>query len=416
MPNIPSPTGEIPQSPDGEGLEGDTLAGRMLAGLGRWLVEAGRAHVSLEPLFPALCQELVRRGLPIWRCQLGLEVLHPEESGWMLIWIDETFTQREAKRANVLNAPMYLNSPTRIVDETDRTFRRFMGDQEQDMPLLEELRQLGATDYVMIPLPFMDKQRTAVISFATQRATGFSDADLAAFHLAADLFSPYAERQVLRRMTVDLLDTYIGHRSGRRITDGQIELGQIDYIEAAIWLADLRGFTRYSEAAPIAEVISALNAWLGPMVKVIQGHGGEVLKFIGDSVLASFAASDHGGPAGACRQALAAAEAFCHEIDELDRQREAAQQRRLDFGLGLHVGEVAYGNIGASTRLDFTVIGPAVNRAARLQDLTKKLGERVLISTDFATAAGLELRDVGRHALRDVAGEQEIFAPLSVEG
>jgi adenylate cyclase len=385
---------------------------RTLSGLARWLIDAARAQTPLETVFPDLCQELVKRGLPIWRCQLGLEVLHPEQSGWMLVWVDQTLSQRDAKRADVLNAPMYLNSPTRIVDETDRTFRRFMGDQEQDMPLLEELRLQGATDYVMIPLPFIDKQRTAVISFATQRADGFSEDDLAALHLAAALFSPYAERRVLRRMTVDLLDTYIGHRSGQRITDGQIELGQTDYIEAAIWLTDLRGFTRYSEEAPIAEVIGSLNAWLGPMVKVIESHGGEVLKFIGDSVLASFAAREHGGRLGACRKALAAADAFCRAIDALNETRMAAQQRRLDFGLGLHVGEVAYGNIGASTRLDFTVIGPAVNRAARLQDLTKTLGERVLISTDFAADADLPLRDVGQHTLRDLAGEQRLFAPL----
>jgi len=385
---------------------------RTLSGLARWLIDAARAQTPLETVFPDLCHELVRRGLPIWRCQLGLEVLHPEQSGWMLVWIDKTLSQRDAKRADVLNAPMYLNSPTRIVDDTGQTFRRFMGDQEQDMPLLEELRLQGATDYVMIPLPFIDKQRTAVISFATQRADGFSEDDLAALHLAAALFSPYAERRVLRRMTVDLLDTYIGHRSGQRITDGQIELGQIDYIEAAIWLTDLRGFTRYSEEAPIAEVIGSLNAWLGPMVKVIESHGGEVLKFIGDSVLASFAAREHGGRLGACRKALAAAGAFCREIDELNETRLATRQRRLDFGLGLHVGEVAYGNIGASTRLDFTVIGPAVNRAARLQDLTKTLGERVLISADFATDADLPLRDIGQHTLRDLAGEQQLFAPL----
>jgi adenylate cyclase len=380
-------------------------------GLGRWLVELVRRHSLLEDLFPPFCQELVRRGLPIWRCQMGLEVLHPEESGWMLVWLDQTLSTRARKRSEIMNAPIYLNSPTRVVDETNQTFRRFMGDQEQEMPLLEELRLQGASDYVMIPLPFIDIQRTAVISFATQRASGFTEADLAALHLAASLFSPYAERRVLRRITIDLLDTYIGHRSGQRITDGQIELGQIDYIEAAIWLTDLRDFTRYSEEAPIAEVIGALNTWLGPMVKVIESHGGEVLKFIGDSVLASFAASDHGGRPGACRQALAAATAFCTEIDALNQARQATGARRLDFGLGLHVGEVAYGNIGAPTRLDFTVIGPAVNRAARLQELAKKLGERVLISTDFAADAGLGLREVGLHALRDVAGEQQIYAP-----
>ncbi|HVJ43406.1 MAG TPA: adenylate/guanylate cyclase domain-containing protein [Dongiaceae bacterium] len=379
--------------------------------LALWLAQHVPGHASLEDLFPAFSREIARRGLPVWRSQLGLEVLHPEASGWMLIWQDETLAVHDRKRQEVLGQHLYLNSPTWVVDETGRAFRKRLDDGPQAMELLEELRAQGATDYVMFPLPFLDRQRTAVVSFATRQAGGFGDNEIAALQAAAELFSPYAERQVLRRITVDLLDTYIGHRSGRRISDGQIELGQIDYIEAAIWLADLRGFTRYSEEAPIAEVIGALNAWLGPMVKLIEHHGGEVLKFIGDAVLASFPAADHGDRRSACRQALAAAEAFCAAIDALNAERMTAGQRRLDFGLGLHVGEVAYGNIGAATRLDFTVIGPAVNRAARLQELTKKLGERVLISADFAAHAALDLRDLGLNSLRDVGGVQHIFAP-----
>jgi adenylate cyclase len=392
--------------------ERNLLTGQdLLAGLGQQLVALAAESPALEKLFSAFSRELTRRGLPVWRAQLGLEVLHPEESGWMLIWLDEQLATRERKRSEVLGQQLYTNSPTWVVDTTDQPFRKSLEDGPQSMELLEELRQQGATDYVMFPLPFFDKQRTAVTSFATQRPGGFTEDEIAALYQAAKLFSPYAERHVLRRMTIDLLDTYIGHRSGRRITDGQIELGQIDYIEAAIWLTDLRGFTRYSEQAPIAEVIGSLNAWLGPMVKVIEEHGGEVLKFIGDSVLASFAAGDHGGRQGACRQALAAATAFRAAIDKLNARREAEGQRSLHFGLGLHVGEVAYGNIGAATRLDFTVIGPAVNRAARLQELTKKLGEPIVISTDFAADAAVELRDLGLHSLRDVAGEQRIFAP-----
>src|SRR5260221_5376111 len=305
-------------------IDNHAIAGRVVDGLGRWLVEPVARGPALEVLFPAFCQEIVRRGLPVWRGQLGLEVLHPEESGWMLVWIDEAVTVRDRKRSEVLGAHIYLNSPTRIVDETGETFRKSLEDGPQSMELLEEIRQLGATDYVMIPLPFLDRQRTAVMSFATQRPGGFTASEIDALHLAAALLSPYAERQVQRRMTIDLLDIYIGRRSGKRITDGQIELGQIDYIEAAIWLTDLRGFTRYSEQAPIAEVIGSLHAWLGPMVTLIESNGGEVLKFIGDSVLASFAASDHGGRQGACPQALAAAETFGQANDELNLAREAA--------------------------------------------------------------------------------------------
>lgn len=381
-------------------------------GLGHWLVTAAREHPRLSELFPAFCTELGRRGLPIWRGQLGLEVLHPEQMGWLLIWKDENLTMRAAARAGIAQSAQYLNSPTWVVDQTDQPFRRRLDCPSPDMPLMEELREEGATDYYMIPLPFLDKQRSAVISFATTQPSGFSESDLAGLYLAAQMFGPYAERHVLRRIGIDLLDTYIGPRTGRRIIEGQIELGQVEHIEAAIWLADLRGFTRFSEDAPIDEVITGLNAWLKPMVAEIDSHGGEVLKFIGDAVLAIFPALDHEGSRNACRQALAAAEAFSRIMGDLNAERRATAQHPLESGLVLHLGAVAYGNIGAPTRLDFTVIGPAVNRAARLQELTKRLGEPVLISADFARAADAPLRDLGSHPLRDIAQPQRIFGPL----
>ncbi|MET1026661.1 MAG: adenylate/guanylate cyclase domain-containing protein [Dongiaceae bacterium] len=385
-------------------------------GLGFWLVKTVAEQRTLEALFPAFCEELRRRELPIWRGQVGLEVLHPEQVGWMMIWKDENLTIRDAQRAGVMSSADYLNSPTRIVDETEQTFRRRLDEPSPDMPLLEDLRNQGATDYVMIPLPFLDKQRrSAVVSFATMQADGFTEDQVAALELAAYLFSPYAERHVLRRITIDLLNTYVGPRSGRRITDGQIELGQLEQIEAAIWLADMRGFTSFSEQAPIADVIAALNIWLKPMVAKIEEHGGEVLKFIGDAVLAIFPAGDDKSAQAACLQALGAAKDFCWMMDVMNTERRAEGLHVLEFGLTLHIGEVAYGNIGAPTRLDFTVIGPAVNRAARMQELTKQLGQRLLISEAFAEAAGCALQDVGSHNLRDIDGAQRVFIPLKSE-
>lgn len=380
-------------------------AGELLAGLGQRLAALAAEAPALEKLFPAFSGELTRRGLPIWRAQLGLEVLHPEESGWMLVWHDERLATRERKRSEVLGQEIYTNSPTWVVDTTDRPFRKSLEDGPQGMELLEELRRQGATDYVMFPLPFLDKQRTAVASFATRRAGGFSAEEIAALHLAADLFGPYAERQVLRRMTVDLLDTYIGRRSGRRITDGQIELGQIDYIEAAIWLTDLRGFTRYSEQAPIAEVIGSLNAWLGPMVKVIEQHGGEVLKFIGDAVLASFRIGDD--PARNSQAAFAAAHDALAELARMN-----APDAELKAGVALHYGEASYGNIGSGHRLDFTVIGPDVNLTSRIQGICGTTGHPLLMSRRFAELLPqVEATSVGAHDLKGFAERIELFAP-----
>ena len=380
-----------------------------LDGLARWLVEAA-PHEAVDRLFPEFCREIVRRGLPIFRGTLGLEVLHPEVSGWLHVWTDEATTVHESDRAGIATSASYLNSPTRVVDETNATFRRRLDAPCPDMPVLEELRALGGTDYVMVPLPFLDHTRTAVCSFATRRAGGFSETDLDELERAARLLSPYAERHVLHRIAVDLLDTYVGPRTGRRIIEGRVERGQVELIEAALWFADLRGFTRLSEEAPLGEVLGTLNAAFDILVDVIEAHGGEVLKFIGDAVLAIFPTGPNRDQRTACRDAIRAAEALAARTEAANREREAAGLPPLSFAMALHVGTVAYGNMGAAHRLDFTVIGPAVNRASRLQELAKRLGRGIVVSELFAANVDARLVDLGRHELRDVQNPQRVFS------
>jgi len=380
-----------------------------LDGLARWLVDRA-PHDSVDHLFPEFCREVVRRGFPIFRATLGLEVLHPEVSGWLHVWTDEATSVRESNRAGISRSASYLSSPTRIVDETEAVFRRRLDGPCPDMPVLDELRDLGCTDYVMFPLPFLDRTRTAVGSFATQQAGGFTDEDIDELERAARLLSPYAERHVLRRIAVDLLDTYVGPRTGQRIIEGRVERGQVELIEAALWFADLRGFTRLSEEAPLGEVLGTLNAAFDILVEVIEAHGGEVLKFIGDAVLAIFPTGPTRDQGAACCDAIRAAEALCRRTDSANREREASGLHPLTFAMALHVGTVAYGNMGAPHRLDFTVIGPAVNRASRLQELAKRLGRRVVLSDAFAENSETRLLDLGCHELRDVQEPQRVFS------
>ena len=380
-----------------------------LDGLARWLVDSAPHH-SFEHLFPEFCREVVRRGIPVFRASLGLEVLHPEVSGWLHVWTDEASSVRESNRAGVNRSASYLSSPTRIVDETDATFRRRLDGPCPDMPVLDELRDLGCTDYVMFPLPFLDHTRTAVSSFATQQPSGFTDEDLDELERAARLLSPYAERHVLRRIAIDLLDTYVGPRTGQRIIEGRVERGQVELIESALWFADLRGFTRLSEEAPLEEVLATLNAAFDLMVEVIEAHGGEVLKFIGDAVLAIFPTGTFRDQSAACGDAIRAAEALCRRTEAANGEREAAGLHPLTFAMALHLGTVAYGNMGAPHRLDFTVIGPAVNRASRLQDLAKRLERRVVVSDAFAANVDTALVDLGCHDLRDVQEPQRVFS------
>lgn len=377
-----------------------------LDGLARWLAREA-PHATVGALFPAFCGALVRRSLPVWRGSLALEVLHPEVSGWLHVWQDESVTVRESDRATAATSSAYLSSPTKVVDDTNRPFRRRLDAPCPDMPLLAELREAGATDYLMLPLPFLDRSRTAAISFATRQPGGFDESDLTALHLAADLFGPYAERHVLRRIAIDLLDTYVGPHTGARIIEGRIARGEVERIEAALWFTDLRGFTRFSEETPLAEVLSSLNAWFEIMAEVIEAEGGEVSKFIGDAVLAVFPVSADRGLRRACRDALAAARAFAARTGDAER---AGQGRMpLPFGLALHCGEIAYGNVGAPRRLDFTVMGPAVNRASRLLGLAKRLQHRIVVSGAFAECIDEPLVPLGVHALRDVPEPQAVF-------
>lgn len=377
--------------------------------LSLWLADEA-SHDTVEELFAGFCRAIIRSEIPIWRASLGLEVLHPEVSGWQHVWTDENLSVHAADRATAPTSESYLNSPTRLVDETGRPFRRLLETPCPDMPLLKELRLAGATDYVMYPLPFLDQTRTAVISFATRQARGFDAASLEALALSARLLSPYLERHVLRRIAVDLLDTYVGPRTGQRIIEGRVDRGAVEMIEAAIWFADLRGFTLLSEQAPIPEVLAHLNAWFGAIGEVVEAHGGEVLKFIGDAVLAIFPTSGEHDRMAACRKALAAAQAFCQRTEAENVLRRSSGRPPLAHGLALHVGEVAYGNVGAPHRLDFTVIGPAVNRASRLLDLAKRLDQQVLVSHAVARELDQPLVDLGRHQLRDVEKPQRVFA------
>jgi adenylate cyclase len=376
--------------------------------IARWLANDA-PHQSVAALFAAFCREIARSGTPVWRASLGLEVLHPEVSGWQHIWTDESLSVREADRATASTSQSYLNSPTRIVDETERPFRRRLEAPCSNMPLLEELRLAGATDYVMYPLPFLEQTRTAVISFATRQPNGFDRASLDRLELTAKLLSPYLERHVLRRIAVDLLDTYVGPRTGQRILEGRVDRGTVELIEAAIWFTDLRGFTLLSERTPMPEVVAHLNAWFGVIGEVVEAHGGEVLKFMGDAVLAIFPTSAGQARAAACRKALVAAQEFCRRSAAENALRISAGSPPVLQGLALHFGEVAYGNVGAPHRLDFTVIGPAVNQASRLLSLAKQLDRPVLVSHTLAREVDQVLVDLGRHQLRGVEQPQQVF-------
>jgi adenylate cyclase len=377
-----------------------------MGSLALWL--AGHADLPLSELHGRFCDKLLECGIPLWRSSLGTELLHPEQSGERSVWTaGEKISVSRAPRG-IEATPDYLNSPVRIIDETERPYRRSLSEPLPALPLLEDLRREGGTDYVIYPLPFLDRTRSAYLSFTTRAREGFSERHLDQLELATRLISPYAERQALRRIAVDLLDTYVGHHAGARIFSGQLNRGSMDTIEAAILMCDLRGFTLMSKRNDRQFVVDTLNLWFDTVAVAVEAEGGEVLKFMGDGLLAIFRAESE--PASACRGAYAATLAVEAAMASLNAARTSAGLAPLDYVIGLHVGEVAYGNVGGSRRLDFTVLGPAVNYASRLQDLAKRLGHRILLSRDFAAFIPDRLVDLGGHSLRGVGRAERIFA------
>lgn len=373
------------------------------------LLQGAQRRCGLPELFQSLCAQLGASGTPLWRATLGLETLHPETSGTSLRWRDGAIEKNRMPRAGVLTSDSYLRSPTRVVDETEEAFRWRRGEPTAHMPLLEEIAAEGVTDYVMLPLPFLDRTRTAVIAFATRAPGGFTPAGLATLTEAAHLFSPYAERVVLRGIAVNLLTAYLGAEAGRRVYDGQIERGDVRTIKAAIWFCDLRGFTALADRLPRAKLVGTLNRWFEVIGAAIGTNGGEILKFMGDGLLAVFRVED--AAAATCGRALAAAEAALAGTATLDAALAVKGEAPLRFGLALHLGEVEFGNVGTPDRLDFTVVGPAVNMASRIEGLTKELGEPVLASAAFASAAPRTLRPRGVFPVRGISTPVEVFAP-----
>ena len=277
--------------------------------------------------------------------------------------------------------------------------------------MLAQLRRDGLTDYLALPLLFMSGEVHSV-TYATDAPGGFSDDELAALRAVSRPLARVAEILALRRTAVALLSAYVGRDAGERILRGQVQRGDTESIRAVIWFSDLRGFTSMSGAAPPTDIIVLLNRVFDCQVPAVERHGGQVLKFMGDGMLAIFPRRQRRRThrrAGLRRRRAATTEAFA-ALDALNATRATAAEAPLSFGIALHLGDVAYGNIGGAARLDFTCIGPAVNLAARIEGLTGKLGKRLLVSEEFAAAAAtMELRAVGAFDLKGVADAATVF-------
>jgi adenylate cyclase len=378
----------------------------------RWLMTDARKRTDPSDFLEAFAGELRTAGVDVSRITTGVPILHPQIFSFSGLWELGKATTERLYRAGPGSTATMSNSPIRIAYEGGGPVRYDLAAPPiaGEFAILEELRRDGYTDYVVHAVPFADGSFKA-LSLATKGAERFHDDELALFEAMIPAVAFNLEVQALRRTARTLLDTYVGRQSGGRVLEGQIQRGSGETIRAVIWLCDLRGFTSLSEALPRDALIDLLNAYFGPMCDAVSAEGGEVLKFIGDAMLAIFPIG--GDAAATCIRALAAAGNAQAALAAENRQREAAKLPRIEYGLALHIGDVMYGNIGSDTRLDFTVIGPAVNLTARIESMCRQLGRQLLLSSDFVREGGISATSLGRHALKGVGSDPEIFEPIS---
>jgi adenylate cyclase len=383
------------------------------AEVGRWLIGEGRFVPELEALFGGLVGRVEAVGLPLLRCGLHLSILHPQFVAVSFHWWRGRGVARvDRPRYPGWEVAGYQDSPLAVVNQgLGPVRRRLVGpDAAWDFPILTELAESGGTDYYVQPLVFGDGRVGASLSWCTDRPGGFTTEDLAGMEDIAPVLSTLCELRVLRGLASTILDTYIGRTAGQRVLAGTIARGSGEKLDAVVWYCDLRGFTSRAEAGPPESVIALLNAYFERMARAVQAHGGEVLKFIGDGMLAIFPISVLASPTQACRAALAAARMARLEMAELDREVQGAGGAAVGFGIAVHLGEVTYGNIGAPDRLDFTVIGRAVNQAARVEGLCRALGRPVLTTSAVAFHVPDAVELLGNHLLRGIEEPQEVWA------
>jgi adenylate cyclase len=376
-----------------------------------WLVDGGRTARRPEDVLAGLCDRLLACGLPLHRVAVFVTTLHPDVMGRRFLWRPGEGVVVSEAPYGMLETDTYRRSPVPVVFATAKPIRRRIEapDCPTDYQIVEEMRAEGVTDYLIQPLQFTNGEVHA-ISWTTLRPGGFTDNDVAGLEAIRRPFARLAEVYAVRRIATTLLDTYVGRGAGERILQGRIRRGDIERIDAVILLSDLRDFTAQSDRLPGEAVIGLLNSYFDCLVPALEAHGGEVLKFVGDGLLGILpVAAD---PAAACRGALATAGEARAALAQGNAERGARAEPPLRYGVALHLGEVLYGNIGSTGRLDFTTIGPAVNLTARLESLARDLGRDLVASAAFARHCQDALTSLGSFRLRGFRASQEVFAPV----
>ena len=406
----------------------DPALARRIVDVHIWAVRRGLRGADAASLFDGLCQRLVETGVPLWRGFAGTRTLHPQWGGYSYTWrrdlnalAFDRFERSDMVRPDWLGSPFnyLINQAQPSGDGMSFLRRRLIGAEAQfDFPVLKDFAAAGATDYFAQfvrfgSLPLGDPSRGSgmAYSFTTDWPDGFSDEDLTLLQAVLPAASLAMMAQAGHTIARNLLEVYLGADAGRRVHEGAIDRGSVESVRAVLWYADIRGFTAIADTTPGPDVIELLNEVFETITAPLRRCGGQVLKFMGDGMLATFP-TETTTRAETCRRALDAASEAMRALDRLNGARREASKPVAEVDLALPVGEVLYGNVGAVDRLDFTVIGPAVNEAARIEALCKPTGRKVLVSAELAAEVTdtHRLQPLGQHRLRGVRDPRAIYA------
>jgi adenylate cyclase len=374
------------------------------------VVREGRLVATPSAFLEQLMKRVLQAGIPAWRVYIGLQLIHPQLQAMGFIWRRGETVQQIARAYGIQFTPAYIGSPLQEAREQGRAVRYRLKDVgESHHILLREVKADGGTDYFALPMRIRREGPLPVVSFATDSRAGFSDEDIADLTRLVDVIGAVVEMHVEHSVAETVAITYLGRVVSERVLAGAIRRGEGQEINAVLWFSDLRDFTALNERMAPADVLELLNNYLQLVGNALNAHGGEILKFIGDGVMAYFPAEDALFLPMVTANALAAARQVLADIEAANEARAAGGHVPLRFGIGLHVGPVTFGNVGTEDRLDFTVIGPAVNRASRLEGLTKALGVPVLASAEFNAVTAQPLKSLGLHRMRGIPKPVEVF-------
>jgi adenylate cyclase len=388
-------------------MSGTGLKHRDIEIIKRWLIDLPHVDDGGPSFCLRFAQKMKEMGLPLWRLSYTLTTMHPEVLWRTMMWNPEDGIKIVDRPHAQLNQSIYTSSPIPSLRAGGPPIHVSLEKDVMPYPICQDMKDLGGTDYFAQGMPF-SWGGYGYISWTTKEPGGFDQESIDSLNLIIPFLSRRIELESSYHVMNALLEVYLGKNAARRVRAGAFKRGEGERIPAVIWFCDLRGFTALSDTTEASELIQILDSYFDIVASSIAKHRGEVLKFIGDAVLAIFPILDSNQ--ASCQSALDAADEALSELKNYNRDRNIAGKIEVATGIALHLGDVTYGNVGAKERLDFTVISPSVNEASRLESLCKPLKTSLTLSEDFIKALGREdMVDLGAHELKGVKKPLRVY-------